>query len=181
MKVGTVEPEPPIELVAYDPTWPAKFAGEREILALALGRWLVGPIEHIGSTAVPGLAAKPIVDIMAPVATLSDSRPAIEAAAGLGYIFYPYKPDVMHWFCKPSRHLRTHHLHMVPLGSELWKARIAFRDALRSDALLLAEYQSLKLQLVERFSRDRDAYTEAKGPFIQRVLHEASKRGPGAT
>ena len=162
--------EAPVELVSYDSGWPAQFESERALLDVALEPWLAGSIEHIGSTAVPGLAAKPIIDIMAPVESLSASRAAIEAATNVGYIYYPYKPDVMHWFCKPSRSVRTHHLHVVPLGSALWNERLAFRDALRADRLLLGEYQTLKLQLAERFRHDREAYTEAKSPFVQRVL-----------
>lgn len=76
--------EAPIEVAPYDARWPAAFEQERALLAEALGPWLAGPPEHIGSTAVPGLAAKPVIDIMAPVHTLAASRPAIEAARELG-------------------------------------------------------------------------------------------------
>lgn len=67
-----------------------------------LAPWLVGPVEHIGSTAVPGLAAKPVIDIMAGVQARETSRPAIAAATELGYGYWPYQADVEHWFCKPS-------------------------------------------------------------------------------
>ena len=92
----------PIEIVAYDRSWPAQFAIERDQLALALEPWLAGTIEHVGSTAVAGLAAKPVLDIMAPVRTLQDSWPAIRAVAALGYVHFPYRPAQMHWFCKPG-------------------------------------------------------------------------------
>jgi GrpB-like predicted nucleotidyltransferase (UPF0157 family) len=144
--------------------------------AVAVGsrpsRWLVGTIEHIGSTAVANLPAKPVIDIMAPVRSLQLSRPAIEAAAALGYVYHPYKSDVMHWFCKPSPARRTHHLHLVPHESELWHQQLAFRDALRRNQSLAAEYANLKKSLSERFRLDREAYTEAKVPFIERVLAE---------
>ena len=159
-----------IELVACDPAWPRKFAAERLLLASALAPWLAGPIEHIGSTAVPQLVAKPVIDIMAAVQTLPASVPAIEAAARAGYVYYPYHADVMHWFCKPSPSHRTHHLHLVPFDSPLWHQRLAFRDALRADPQLAAEYAQLKLGLAQRFAGDREAYTEAKGPFVARVL-----------
>jgi GrpB-like predicted nucleotidyltransferase (UPF0157 family) len=162
----------PIEISAYDPSWPAKFEAERLLLEAALRPWLAGTIEHIGSTAVPTLAAKPIIDIMAPVQTLQASRPAIEAVSSAGYVYYPYKPNAMHWFCKPSPELRTHHLHLVPFGSALWQQRIGFRDALRRSPALVTEYAELKRQLAEQFRHDREAYTEAKGPFVQRVLAE---------
>ena len=98
-----------IKIVEYNAALPAQFLAERDILQTALSKWLVGDIEHIGSTAVPGLAAKPVIDIMAPVASLEASRGAIAAAELVGYCFYPYKPDEMHWFCKPSPEVRTHH------------------------------------------------------------------------
>ena len=167
--------EAPIEVAPYDARWPAAFEQERALLAEALGPWLAGPPEHIGSTAVPGLAAKPVIDIMSPVHTLAASRPAIEAAREMGDVHYPYKPDVMHWFCKPSAAHRTHHLHLVPLGSPLWRERLAFRDALRADPELRASYQALKLDLAQRHRLVREAYTDAKTPFIEQVLRQAAR------
>jgi GrpB-like predicted nucleotidyltransferase (UPF0157 family) len=162
--------EAKIEVVPYSPAWPAQFASERVLLAAALGPWLAGSIEHIGSTAIPGLAAKPVIDIMAPVHDLAVSRAAIPAAEALGYVYLPYKPEAMHWFCKPSPAHRTHHLHLVPINSELWHARLAFRDALRHNPLLAAEYQTLKYRLAALYPADREAYTEAKAPFIESTL-----------
>ena len=107
---------------------------------------------------------------MAPVETLEDSRPAIQILGQSGYVYFPYRPDVMHWFCKPSPAHRTHHLHLVPFGSTLWNERIAFRDALREDTELAAEYASLKKELALEYKLDREAYTDAKGPFIHDAL-----------
>jgi GrpB-like predicted nucleotidyltransferase (UPF0157 family) len=160
------QPAAPIELLGYDPSWPLKFEQERALLAAGLA----GGIEHIGSTAVPGLAAKPVIDIMAPVHSLAASRDAIEAATSLGYAYYPYKPEAMHWFCKPSPAHRTHHLHLVPAGSTLWCQRIAFREALRASPALAAEYAELKIRFAARHRFDREAYTQAKAPFVERVL-----------
>jgi len=168
-----IEPEAPIALSDYDPAWPDLFERERLLLAEQLAAWLTGPIEHIGSTAVPGLCAKPVVDIMAGVPTLEGSRPAIPAAAPLGYIYFPYRAEVMHWFCKPSPAVRTHHLHLVPIGSKLWEDRLLFRDRLRGDPAAAAEYAALKAALAERYRTDREAYTEAKTPFIARILAKA--------
>src|SRR5215211_6855927 len=120
----------PVEVVPYDPAWRASFEQERRMLVDSIGQWLAGPVEHIGSTAIPGLAAKPVVDIMAAVASLDASRPAIAALAGLGYCYFPYRPDAEHWFCRPSAAFRTHHLHLVPLDSPQWPACLAFRDYL---------------------------------------------------
>ncbi len=162
-----------VEIVEYDPGWPALFDAERLLLQAALAPWLAGPVEHIGSTAVPGLPAKPVIDIMAPVHSLTGSMQAISAVAPWDYLYAPYKPEQMHWFCKPSPAHRTHHLHLVPLGSALWRQRLAFRDALRGSAELAASYAALKRQLALRYRHDREAYTEAKGPFIAAVLARA--------
>jgi len=85
--------EAPVEIVPYDPSWPGLFDEEKRALLETLSAWLAGPIEHIGSTAVPGLAAKPVIDIMAGVATLNASRPALPALADLGYCYAPYRAD----------------------------------------------------------------------------------------
>lgn len=178
---GNAVDDAPIEIVEYDPRWVEAFQLERQVLSDALAPWLVGIPEHIGSTAVPGLAAKPIIDIMAPVRSLEGSRAAVAAAAGAGYVYFPYRAEVMHWFCKPSPSVRTHHLHLVPMGSDLWNERLAFRDALRIDEDLRTEYRSLKLALAARYRHDRDGYTDAKAPFIHRVLERAAAGGADAT
>lgn len=169
-------PEAEVHVVAYDPAWRTLFEAEKARLEEVLGPWLAGSIEHVGSTAVASLPAKPVIDIMAGVRSLDDSRPAIAAAATLGYEHWPYRPDVMHWFCKPNASFRTHHLHLVPLGSDVWKERIAFRDLLRGDPALAARYAALKLDLARRFRRDREAYTDAKGPFIEEALRLGEAR-----
>jgi GrpB-like predicted nucleotidyltransferase (UPF0157 family) len=165
--------EQPISLVAYDDAWPLRFEDERADLARVLAPWLVGPIEHIGSTAIPGLPAKPVIDIMAGVADLASSVPAQAAAVTLGYMHFPYRPDIMHWFCKPSPAYRTHHLHLVPIGSQLWADRITFRDYLRSESGAAAEYAALKTQLAGQYTFDREAYTDGKSVFVAAVLERA--------
>jgi GrpB-like predicted nucleotidyltransferase (UPF0157 family) len=136
--------ETPILIEPYDPKWPTAFDAERELLAEILKPWLVGPIEHVGSTAVPGLAAKPIIDIMAAVETLEVSRPALVRLAEIQYCYAPYRKEVMHWLCKPRPEFRTHHLHLVPYRSALWTDRIEFRDRLRRNDKLSKEYAQLK-------------------------------------
>ena len=167
---GTQESAAPITIVEYDPTWPAQFETERQHLTTLLNPWLAGTIEHVGSTAVPGLVAKPVIDIMAPVESLLTSRPAIAALEALQYCYSEYKLEEMHWFCKPSPQHRTHHLHLIPINSSLWLERLAFRDALRSNEQLAGEYAALKQELAQQHSQDREAYTEAKAPFIKKVL-----------
>lgn len=160
----------PIVIEPYSDEWPRRFAEERAVLAEVLRPWLAGPIEHIGSTAVPGLAAKPVIDIMAAVESLEASRPAVEALASLGYLYAPYRAEVMHWLCKPSPEVRTHHLHLVPIASRLWKDRIEFRNRLRSDPALADAYACLKRDLARMYMNDRDSYTDGKQPFVEMVL-----------
>ena len=161
--------EAPVEIVPYDPSWPRRFEQEAVRLRDVLQSWLVGPIEHIGSTAVPGLAAKPVVDIMAGVESLDASRPAIAALERAGYCYAPYRADTEHWFCKPSPQFRTHHLHLMSMSSDRWTAAIAFRDYLRTHPAIAAEYENLKRDLAKRHRLDREAYTAAKGPFVERI------------
>ncbi len=160
-------------IVPYDPAWPAAFEAERALLARVLAPWLAGPIEHVGSTAVPGLAAKPVIDIMAAVESLEASRPALEALRECGYCHAPYRADVMHWLCKPSPAVRTHHLHLVPFGSALWADRLAFRDRLIANPAMANEYASLKCRLADSCRHDRERYTEEKSPFIEAALRDA--------
>jgi GrpB-like predicted nucleotidyltransferase (UPF0157 family) len=173
MKKMTQSDEAPVHIVPYDAIWPRRFEEERTLLLDAIGPWLAGPIEHIGSTAIPGLAAKPVVDMMAGVESLDGSFPAVAILESHAYCYYPYRPDVMHWFCKPSPAFRTHHLHLVPVQSRLWIERLAFRDYLRAHPDVAREYADVKWRLAEQHRFDREAYTDAKGPFVERILREA--------
>jgi GrpB-like predicted nucleotidyltransferase (UPF0157 family) len=166
----------PIDIVPYDPEWGVSFQEEAAVLRRALAPWLAGPVEHIGSTAVPGLAAKPVIDIMAAVETLDGSRPAITAVATLGYCYWPYRAELEHWFCKPSPAHRTHHLHLVPVGASEWRRAIAFRDYLRTHAETAREYEALKRRLALEHRLDREAYTDAKRPFLERIADLALRR-----
>ena len=171
----------PVHIVPYDPEWPSRFEAERARLIDAIGTWLVdGSIEHIGSTAIPGLAAKPVIDIMAGVESLDGSRAALAVLERYDYCYAPYRTDVMHWLCKPSPTRRTHHLHLVPLGSPLWLEQLTFRDHLRTHSDMAQEYAALKRRLAEIHRFDREAYTTAKAPFVRRVLLEAGSGRLGA-
>lgn len=172
----TQQGEAPIEIVQYDPLWTSKFEAERQVLQAVLAPWLAGTIEHVGSTAVPGMAAKPVIDIMVAVRSLESSRAAIHALAEAGYVYFPYRPDIMHWFCKPSAAFRKYHLHLVPHGSTRWVECLSFRDAIREDRMLAAEYAALKNRLAVEFKFDREAYTAGKTPFIERVLSSDADR-----
>lgn len=159
-----------IQIVEYNQKWPEMFAAAREYLLSTVGEYVCGAIEHVGSTAVPGLCAKPVVDIMMGVQSLALSKDAITLLKTNGYCYYPYKADVMHWFCKPTPASRTHHLHLVPFQSDLWFERLAFRDQLRENLSLATEYASLKRKLAQQYKDDREAYTQGKWPFIQDAL-----------
>jgi GrpB-like predicted nucleotidyltransferase (UPF0157 family) len=163
----------PIRLVPYDQAWPGRFDQEAAVLTAAIGSWATGGVHHVGSTAVPGLDAKPIIDILVGVDDLAASRAAFDPLAELGYLYAPYRAEEMHWFCKPHPSRRTHHLHLVPTDSKRFRDELAFRDRLRSHRALADEYAALKHDLAERFADDREAYTEAKGEFIRRVLANA--------
>ena len=159
-----------MRIVPYDPAWLDRFETERVRLNRAIGKWITGGIHHVGSTAVPGLAAKPVVDILAGVADLPSSRSSFEELAELDYRYAPYRADEMHWFCKPDPSRRTHHLHLVPTGSPRYQAELSFRDALRSSSDLASEYASLKKRLAVEHRDDRELYTAAKQDFIVQVL-----------
>lgn len=163
----------PIEIVPHDPAWAAAFEKERSALEAAIGDLAAGGIHHVGSTAVPGLAAKPIVDILVGVEDLEGSRAGFPPLARLGYLYAPYRAAEMHWFCKPSPGRRTHHLHLVPTASRRYADELAFRDLLRADDELARDYASLKRALAERHRDDREAYTEAKSDFIRAALETA--------
>lgn len=159
--------EEPVRVVSYDPSWVEKFESEKALLEKLLTPWRKGPIEHVGSTAVVGLCAKPVIDIMVGVSSLSKSEPAKNVLREIGYQYAEYKTDVMHWFCKPSFAMRTHHLHLVPFESALWHERLAFRNLLRTNSTVAEEYAALKRELAGRFEFDREAYTDAKYPLLR--------------
>jgi GrpB-like predicted nucleotidyltransferase (UPF0157 family) len=162
----------PIRLVPPDQRWPARFELERAVLEEAIGEWVEGGIHHVGSTAVPGLEAKSIIDILVGVRDLETARGCFAALADLGYLYAPYLPEEMYWFCKPDPARRTHHLHLVPNGSPRFRDELGFRDRLRADPRLAADYAALKRRLAERHRDDREAYTEGKDRFIEQALAE---------
>jgi GrpB-like predicted nucleotidyltransferase (UPF0157 family) len=161
-----------IVVVPYDPDWPRRFDAERALLERVLERWLEGGIHHVGSTAIPGIAAKPIIDMMAGVRDLAEARAAYEPLLELGYVDAPHRPGIAHHFSKPSDRLPdlTHGLHLTEPGSDLWRERLAFRDALRRDRALAREYEDLKLRLVEQHAGNLGAYGSGKRAFVARVL-----------
>lgn len=165
----------PIILCEYNRDWPHIFEKERELIETLIPEFIVGGVEHVGSTAIPDLCAKPVIDIMVGVKDLDTSKPAIAQLKKANYCYYPYKPDEMLWFCKPSPTSRTHHLHLIPFNSTLWHQRLRFRDALRANKPLAAQYAELKQTLADRFAEDREAYTQAKTTFIMDTLRDSTR------
>ena len=135
---------------------------------------LVVAVEHVGSTSVPGLGAKPIIDIMAAVERLDDARALIDPLAAISFEFVP-KNDVPGrlFFRRGLRGAGTHHLHVVELGSREWRRHLLFRDHLRAHPERAAEYERLKREVAARHGHDRRAYTDAKTPFIESVVEKA--------
>lgn len=162
----------PIAIVPHDRRWPEMFAAERVSLEGAIGAWIVGGVHHVGSTAVPGLDAKPIIDILVGVESLEASRACFEPLSRLEYRYAPYRPDEMHWFCKPDPGRRTHHLHLISVGHRRFEEELMFRDRLRGDSTLAGEYSALKHDLAVRFRNDREGYTDGKADFIRSALSQ---------
>lgn len=151
-----------------DPSWSSLFEAEAERISVALGP-VVLAIEHYGSTSVPALKAKPILDLLVGLRRLDDALELIEPMATLGYDFAPHAGV-------PGHHVfgrgaaRTHLAHFVEHGGESWRACLAFRDRLRSDPDARKGYEQLKAELAERFADDRAAYTAGKTDFVRRLL-----------
>lgn len=167
-----------VQLQAHDPTWAQAFELERDrLMALLPGVFVT--IEHIGSTAIHGLVAKPIIDIMAGVPSLDGVDPLIALLCGNGYSTSQEFNDSLidrKWLMRWRDGHRTHHLHIVARFGDQWLDRLAFRDALRRDAALAARYGALKSELAARHQRDREAYTDAKAAFVRAVVRAELRR-----
>jgi GrpB-like predicted nucleotidyltransferase (UPF0157 family) len=163
-----------VRIVPYDADWPARFEAERALLAAAIGDWAIGGIHHVGSTAVVGLEAKPVIDILVGVRDLEEARAGFDQLSALDYVYSPYRAREMHWFCKPHPSRRTHHLHLVPTSSSRFRDELAFRDHLRAHSDVAREYGALKRRLAERCEHDREAYTFEKTDFILAALRDAT-------
>ncbi len=169
--------EIPVEVVLapYNPAWPDLYEVERAALQHATGDLFVA-VEHIGSTAVPGLAAKPIIDIAATVSNPDQVAGYIEPLRTLGYLYVPEYEAVVaerRYFRKGLPGTCTCHLHIYPVGHAQWDRHIRFRDYLRTHPETAQAYAALKQHLVGRHRWDRHAYTEAKTAFVRAVERAA--------
>ena len=158
-------------VVPYDPEWALRFEVESAMLERVLARWLGGGIHHVGSTAVPGLAAKPVIDIMVGVRDLEEARAASEPLGVLDYAWHTHRPGADAFFKPPTADAseHTHHLHLTEPGSAIWCERLAFRDALRANPGLVEEYAAWKGQHAEGTGVN-DPYTGDKRAFVRRLL-----------
>jgi GrpB-like predicted nucleotidyltransferase (UPF0157 family) len=163
-----------VTIAPYDPVWPQRYDSEREKITAALGDLIV-EVHHIGSTAVPGLPAKPVIDIMLVVRKLDDAIDCIGPLSDLGYTFIDYPQNTDRRFFRKGQP-RTHHVHIVAEGNAELIDHLAFRDALRSDSQLCDQYAALKIDLAERHRNDRAQYSDSKTEFVQRVLSSTKRR-----
>ena len=164
-----------VTLHEYSPAWPVAFDAERERLLLRFPGVFVD-VQHIGSTSVPGLAAKPIIDILAGVKSMAVAESISNALCEAAYTTSAEFNETLtnrKWFMRWSNGHRTHHLHVVPYGVGVWHEHLRFRDALRLRPELAARYSTLKSNLAERHNADREAYTDAKSEFVRSVLQDA--------
>src|SRR5436190_22530845 len=170
-----------LQICSYDPGWALEFEAERDRIARALGA-LARRIDHNGSTSVPGLEAKPIIDIQVSVERLHPIRPFVAALAALGYVHLPHPDDaVCPFFHRPGEWPHTHHIHIVQSGGAEERRTLAFRDFLREHSDVAHEYGSLKRHLAagcdETESSSRESYANAKTAFIERVVQTALAAG----
>jgi GrpB-like predicted nucleotidyltransferase (UPF0157 family) len=163
-----------IEVVPWCSQWPALFEEEAERIRAACGDAVI-VVEHIGSTSVPGLASKPILDIMPGLVRTEDGHRTVEPMKGLGYEYFgEHGIPGRFYFDRKANGATVIHVHVFELGSPDWRRHIVFRDVLRANPSLAAEYQRLKLDLAVRFRNDRKAYTDAKTGFIASVVTKAA-------
>lgn len=172
-EVSTMNQEVHIE--AYDAAWAHQYAAEAMNICSALGNAEL-LLEHIGSTAVPGLSAKPVVDMMLGVEKLChiDEWKGQLEAIGYEEVHHPDMPE-RRFFRKGPRGAGTHHLHIYVYQSEAWNNQWLFREELRRSLAKRKDYERLKQTLARLYPHDRKRYTAAKAPFIQRTIKQAQR------
>ena len=166
-----------VRVVPYDPEWPSLFHTEASRLRAALGALLPLAMEHTGSTAVPGLAAKPILDLLGGYPPGIRIGQYVEALVEAGYVHRGEQGIPGREFFRRGEP-RAYHLHLAVHDGAFWREHIAFRDALRRDSTLRDQYASLKLDLSRRFPFDRESYITGKGPFVRMIVERASHGHP---
>ena len=169
-----------IKLVPYDQAWPTMYELEAEHLRTVFGG-LALQVEHVGSTAVPGLSAKPVIDIQVSVASLAPFEPCLRLMAASGYVHVPLGEfdRVYPFFQKPAAWPCTHHVHLCESGGEQEARHLAFRDHLRAHPEVARQYLELKQSLAAQHHgqthASRESYSLAKSSFVEAVLAKAMK------
>ncbi|MGB2762332.1 MAG: GrpB family protein [Minisyncoccales bacterium] len=162
-----------VKLSPYVPEWKRLYKKEEKLLCSSIGKY-IEDIQHVGSTSIPGVKSKPIIDIAIGVKSLRIGRKCIKPLEKLGY---EYKGDAgiagRHFFAKGSKMNRIYYIHIEKLNDKLWKNHIVFRDYLRRHKEAIKEYNKLKEKLAKEHKDDRDTYTIKKATFIQRILRKA--------
>lgn len=167
-----------VDIVPYNPVWLRLAQEEIAKLKSVLPENKIVDIQHVGSTAIPGLSAKPIIDIQIAVTSLQDMKLiVVPLLQKLNYEFWPDNPDPKHMFfvkgMPPYGEKRTHHVHIFEHNSDHWRNKLLFRDYLRKHPELAKEYEELKARLAEKYLYDREKYTDAKLTFVNKVLQLA--------
>lgn len=162
-----------VKLVPYTSEWKRLFDEEERALRSSIGNYVID-IQHVGSTAIPGIEAKPIIDIAVALKRLEYVEKCIKPMERLGY---EYKVDRdssgQYFFAKGKPSSRTHYVHMVEWNSDNWKNYLLFRDYLRVNKEVARKYAKLKRELVQKFQGSREFYTPGKAEFIESVLRSA--------
>jgi GrpB-like predicted nucleotidyltransferase (UPF0157 family) len=170
-----------IDIASYDPNWPMAFSAERARIARALGPVAIR-IDHNGSTAVPGLAAKPVIDIQVSVRSIRPIDSYSPGLVGLGYVHVPHEDDSFcPFFHRPETWPHTHHVHVVESGGAEEKRTLAFRDYLREHSQVACEYEILKRRLASQHGEATgsalQAYADGKTDFVIRITEHALTEG----
>ena len=182
----------PIVIAGYDPAWPERFERERAEILRVCGADAFARIEHVGSTAVPGLAAKPIIDIMPGLRSLDDAAALIAPLAGIDYEYVPEfeRPNAIdegmpfrRYFRKDVEGERAFHMHMVEAGSEFWRDHLLFRDYLRNSPEDAREYERVKSRVAAEYNANLTpesninlGYTDRKSDCIDAIMAKARAR-----
>lgn len=166
-----------IMIMEYDPDWPELFEQQRQVLEQAFDGCFLRPIEHIGSTSVPGLPAKPIIDMLAVIEDYDKFADEIGRFAAIGWVLAPEPGEAearKYSVCFPSIEHRSHHLHIVEPDWG-WQDLLLYRDYLRAHPADAADYAELKRRVAAADDQDRPRYRAAKAPFIQHTLQAARR------
>jgi GrpB-like predicted nucleotidyltransferase (UPF0157 family) len=162
----------PIEIVPYNPAWKTEFAAIAAHLRAALGP-VAARIDHVGSTAIAGLAAKPVIDIQISVSTLEPVDPFRHPLEALGYVFRADNPERTKRYFREAQGARRTHIHVRQAGSWGEQFALLFRDFVRADPAAAARYAAAKHALAEKYRHDRSGYVDAKQPVIWEIMLDA--------